>query len=191
MKLSVAFMEVCSTCEASTKCGLKEEGLFDLCPKLKTIEKTTKPQVQKENTSGVIDKEILRRYFGYSEFRQLQQDIILDVLKGNDTLVLMPTGGGKSLCYQYPSLLFKGLTIVVSPLISLMKNQVDSLRQNGIAAEYINSSLNYEDITKIKSALLHNSIRLLYVAPERLTIPAFLSFLKGLKISLFAIDEAH
>ncbi|MDP3105867.1 MAG: DNA helicase RecQ [Candidatus Methanoperedens sp.] len=184
-------MQVCITCEASTWCGLKEEGLFDLCPKIKTAEIKVKPEVEKDSTTAVIDKEILRRYFGYSEFRQLQQDIILDVLKGNDVLVLMPTGGGKSLCYQYPSLLFKGLTIVVSPLISLMKNQVDSLRQNGIPAEYINSSLNYEDISKIKSALLQNRIRLLYVAPERLTIPTFLSFLKGLKISLFAIDEAH
>ncbi len=182
-------MQVCSKCEASARCGLKDEGLFDLCPKLKPVEKTVKPQAQKDSTS--IDKEILRRYFGYSEFRQLQQDIILDVLKGNDVLVLMPTGGGKSLCYQYPSLLLKGLTIVVSPLISLMKNQVDSLRSNGIAAEYINSSLNYEEIVKIKSALLQNSVRLLYIAPERLTIPSFLSFLKGLKISLFAIDEAH
>jgi ATP-dependent DNA helicase RecQ len=148
-----------------------------------------KPKI--ETDAPVIDKELLRRYFGYSEFRQLQQDIILDVLKGNDVLVLMPTGGGKSLCYQYPSLLFKGLTIVVSPLISLMKNQVDSLRSNGIAAEYLNSSLNYEEIKKIKSALMQNSIQLLYIAPERLAIPAFLSFLKGLKISLFAIDEAH
>ncbi len=191
MELSIAFMQVCSTCEASTRCGLKEEGLFDLCPKIKTPEKTVKPQVEKEATTAVIDKEILRRYFGYSEFRQLQQDIILDVLKGNNVLVLMPTGGGKSLCYQYPSLLFKGLTIVVSPLISLMKNQVDNLRQNGIPAEYINSSLNYEEITKIRSALLQNRVRLLYIAPERLTIPSFLSFLKGLKISLFAIDEAH
>ncbi|MDP3103891.1 MAG: RecQ family ATP-dependent DNA helicase, partial [Candidatus Methanoperedens sp.] len=119
------------------------------------------------------------------------QDIINDVLKGNDVLVLMPTGGGKSLCYQYPSLLFKGLTLVVSPLISLMKDQVDRLRQNGIAAEYFNSSLNYEEKTKIKSALLQNKIRLLYVAPEGLTLSSFLSFLKGLKISLFAIDEAH
>ncbi len=184
-------MQVCSTCEASTRCGLKDEGLFDLCPKLKTVEKTVKPQAQKDGTSTVIDKEILRRYFGYSEFRQLQQDIILDVLKGKDVLVLMPTGGGKSLCYQYPSLLFKGLTIVISPLISLMKNQVDSLRSNGIPAEYLNSSLNYEEITKIKSALLQNRVRLLYIAPERLAIPTFLSFLKGLKISLFAIDEAH
>jgi ATP-dependent DNA helicase RecQ len=184
-------MQVCSTCEASTRCGLKDEGLFDLCPKLKTVEKMVKPEVQKECTTRGIDKEILRRYFGYSEFRQLQQDIILDVLKLNDVLVLMPTGGGKSLCYQYPSLLFKGLTIVVSPLISLMKNQVDSLRSNGIPAEYINSSLNYKEILKIKSAILQNRVRLLYIAPERLTIPSFLSFLKGLKISLFAIDEAH
>lgn len=184
-------MQVCSTCEASSRCGLKDEGLFDLCPKMKTVETTVKPHEQKDSTAAVIDKEILRRYFGYSEFRRLQQDIILDVLKGNDVLVLMPTGGGKSLCYQYPSLLLKGLTIVVSPLISLMKNQVDSLRQNGIPAEYINSSLNYEQIIKIKSALLQNMVRLLYIAPERLTIPSFLSFLKGLKISLFAIDEAH
>ncbi|MCX9026081.1 MAG: DNA helicase RecQ [Candidatus Methanoperedens sp.] len=187
--MSIAFMQVCSTCEASVRCGLKDEGLFDLCPKSKTVEKTVKPRTEKDGT--VIDKELLRRYFGYSEFRQLQQDIILDVLKGNDVLVLMPTGGGKSLCYQYPSLLFKGLTIVVSPLISLMKNQVDSLRSNGIRAEYINSSLNYEEIIKIKSDLLQNRVRLLYIAPERMTIPTFLSFLKGLKISLFAIDEAH
>ncbi len=184
-------MQVCSACEASGRCGLKNEGLFDLCPKLKTVEKIVKPQIQKESATAGIDKNLLRQYFGYSEFRQLQQDIILDVLNGNDVLVLMPTGGGKSLCYQYPSLLFKGLTIVVSPLISLMKNQVDSLRQNGIAAEYLNSSLNYEDITRIKSALLQNRVRLLYIAPERLTIPSFLSYLKGLKISLFAIDEAH
>ncbi|HWR26301.1 MAG TPA: DEAD/DEAH box helicase, partial [candidate division Zixibacteria bacterium] len=157
-------MQVCSTCEASTRCGLKDEGLFDLCPKIKTSEIMVKPQVQQDRTTAAIDKDLLRRYFGYSEFRQLQQDIILDVLKGNNVLVLMPTGGGKSLCYQYPSLLFKGLTIVVSPLISLMKNQVDSLRSNGIPAEYINSSLKYEEILKIKSSLLQNRIRLLYIA---------------------------
>jgi len=193
-------MQVCSTCEASSRCGLKEDGLFDLCPKMKTVGKTAQVQLQIEpeekkqkigTDTPVIDKEILRRYFGYSDFRQLQQDIILDVLKGNDVLVLMPTGGGKSLCYQYPSLVFKGLTIVVSPLISLMKNQVDSLRSNGISAEYLNSSLNYEESSKIKSALMQNRVRLLYVAPERLAIPTFLSFLKGLNISLFAIDEAH
>ncbi len=184
-------MQVCSSCEVSDRCRLKDEELFDLCPKFKTVEKTVKPQVQKDSATACIDKEILRRYFGYSEFRQLQQDIIIDVLKKNDVLVLMPTGGGKSLCYQYPSLLFEGLTIVVSPLIALMKNQVDNLRSNGITAEYINSSLNYKEITKIKSALLQNRVRLLYIAPERLAIPTFLSFLKGLKISLFAIDEAH
>src|SRR3989337_317133 len=146
-------MQFCSTCEASARCGLKDEGLFDLCPKMKNIEKTS--GAQKDGMTAVIDKEILRRYFGYSEFRQLQQDIILDVLNGNDVLVLMPTGGGKSLCYQYPSLLFKGLTIVVSPLISLMNNQVDSLRSNGIPAEDINSSLNYQKIMKKKFELLN------------------------------------
>src|SRR5659263_286371 len=191
-------MQVCSTCEASSRCGLKNDGLFDLCPKMKTVGKKAVLQVQiepeeekVETNTPVIDKELLRRYFGYSEFRQLQQDIILDVLKGNDVLVLMPTGGGKSLCYQYPSLLFKGLTIVVSPLISLMKNQVDSMRSNGIPAEYLNSSLNYEESKKIKSALLQNTIKLLYVAPERLAIPSFLSYLKGLNIILFSIEEAH
>ncbi|MCX9083440.1 MAG: DNA helicase RecQ [Candidatus Methanoperedens sp.] len=184
-------MQVCSTCEASDRCGLKEDGLFDLCPNIKNVDNTIKTKVQPESTASDIDKEILRRYFGYSEFRHLQQDIILDVLKGNDVLVLMPTGGGKSLCYQYPSMLFKGLTIVISPLISLMKNQVDSLKSNGIPAEYLNSSLNYKESTKIKSDLLKNKVKLLYIAPERLAIPTFLSFLKGLKISLFAIDEAH
>ncbi|PWB56935.1 MAG: DNA helicase RecQ [Candidatus Methanoperedenaceae archaeon] len=181
-------MKACGSCEASDKCGLKDEGLFDLCPKFKTSEDSG---IIVRHPDDVIDYEILRRYFGYSEFRQLQKDIIQDVLKGNDVLVLMPTGGGKSLCYQYPSLVFKGLTIVISPLISLMKNQVDSMRLNGITAEFINSSLNYQDIQRIKSDLLQNRIKLLYIAPERFTIPTFLSFLKGLKISLFAIDEAH
>ncbi|VVB94284.1 putative ATP-dependent RNA helicase [uncultured archaeon] len=184
-------MQACITCEASNKCGLKDERLFDLCPKLKTFEDPGKINLHPDEKNPVIDYNLLSRYFGYSEFRLLQKDIILDVLKGNDVLVLMPTGGGKSLCYQYPSILFKGLTIVISPLISLMKNQVDSMRMNGIAAEFINSSLNYEDIIKIKSALLQNKVRLLYIAPERFTIPSFLSFLKGLKINLFAIDEAH
>ncbi|VVB86168.1 putative ATP-dependent RNA helicase [uncultured archaeon] len=183
-------MQVCRTCEASGKCGLKDEGLFDLCPKMKIVEEPGKVDTQNE-IRPVIDHSILRRYFGYSEFRPLQKDIIQDVLNGKDTLVLMPTGGGKSLCYQYPSLLFKGLTIVISPLISLMKNQVDSMRMNGIQAEFINSSLSYEEVTKIKSALVQNRVRLLYIAPERFTIPSFLSFLKGLKINIFAIDEAH
>ncbi|MFZ3167442.1 MAG: RecQ family ATP-dependent DNA helicase [Candidatus Methanoperedens sp.] len=184
-------MQACGRCEALDKCGLKDEGLFDLCPKLRTFEDQKKIDTGSNGTNPVIDYDILRRYFGYPEFRQLQKDIILDVLKGNDVLVLMPTGGGKSLCYQYPSLLFKGLTIVISPLISLMKNQVDSMRMNGIPAEFINSSQSYQDIIKIKSALLQNNIRLLYIAPERFTVPSFLSFLKGLNISLFAIDEAH
>ncbi len=196
-------MQACSTCEDNNKCRLKEAGFFEICPKLGALQKhnegiqdCSKKSVDqvRENLSlpdTRIDFKTLNKYFGYSKFRPLQNEIILDVLNGKDVLVLMPTGGGKSLCYQYPSLLSDGMTIVVSPLISLMKNQVDSLKSNGIDAEYINSSLNYDDIKRIKSALQQHKIKLLYIAPERLTIPSFLAFLKGLKINLFAIDEAH
>lgn len=194
-------MQVCSTCGDYNECELKEDGFFDLCPRFKEIEKSNKngpgfdlnnPDPLKPGRKDIeIDYEILQKYFGFSEFRPLQNEIITSVLDRKDSLVLMPTGGGKSLCYQYPSLLFDGITIVVSPLISLMKNQVDSLRSNGISAAYINSSLNYEEINNIRSDLEKNLIRLLYIAPERLAIPSFLSFLKGLRISLFAIDEAH
>ncbi len=203
MKVSIANMQVCSTCEDNNKCRLKEAAFFEICPKLGALQKHNE-KIQgcaeksvdqtRENlnlTDTRIDFKTLNKYFGYSKFRPLQNEIILDVLNGKDVLVLMPTGGGKSLCYQYPSLISDGMTIVVSPLISLMKNQVDSLKSNGIEAEYINSSLNYDDVRRIKSALSQNKIRLLYIAPERLTIPSFLTFLKGLKVSLFAIDEAH
>jgi len=135
--------------------------------------------------------EALKKYFGYTEFRPLQQEIISAILEHRDVFVLMPTGGGKSLCYQLPSILQAGLTIVVSPLISLMKDQVDSLRDYGISAAYLNSSLNHEQIAFVKTQLIKNEIKLLYVAPERLMMPAFLEFLKQLPVSLFAIDEAH
>ncbi len=196
-------MQACSTCEDNNKCRLKEAGFFEICPKLGALqnhnekiqgcaEKSIDPIRENLNlTDTRIDFKTLNKYFGYSKFRPLQNEIILDVLNKKDVLVLMPTGGGKSLCYQYPALLSDGMTIVVSPLISLMKNQVDSLKSNGVDAEYINSSLNYDDIKRIKSALQQNKIKLLYIAPERLTIPSFLAFLKGLKINLFAIDEAH
>ncbi len=177
-------MQVCTDCEDYNKCGLKDDGFFELCHKLNPVQKL-------DTTAVNIDYRILRKYFGYPEFRPLQKDIIIDVLKRKDVLVLMPTGGGKSLCYQYPSLLFNGLTIVVSPLISLMKNQVDSLKSNGIEAAYINSSLNYDEIKNIKSDVEKNKIKLLYISPERLTIQSFSAFLRGLKISLFAVDEAH
>ena len=133
----------------------------------------------------------LQKYFGYTSFLPLQKEIITDVLQNNDVFVLMPTGGGKSLCYQIPSLLLDGVTIVVSPLIALMKDQVDGLKANGISAAYINSSLRFEQINQIKSELLENRISILYVAPERIVLPDFLSLLQNLNVNLIAIDEAH
>ncbi len=134
---------------------------------------------------------VLRKYFGYSSFRPLQKEIITDILNGKDVFVLMPTGAGKSICYQVPALLSDGLTIVVSPLISLMKDQVDGMRQNGIACAYLNSSLSRKDQDAIYTQLLANKIKLLYVAPERLMQNAFVEFLQKLRVSSFAIDEAH
>lgn len=136
-------------------------------------------------------RQTLQKFFGYSEFRHLQEEIIQAVLNKNDVFVLMPTGGGKSLCYQLPSVIQDGLTIVISPLISLMKDQVDNLLANGISAAFINSSLDYDQIDEIKVRLSQGSIKLLYVAPERLMMPHFLTFIDRLKISLFAVDEAH
>ena len=134
---------------------------------------------------------ILKSRFGYDSFREHQEEIIGNVLAGRDSLVLMPTGGGKSLCYQLPALVLDGVTLVVSPLIALMKDQVDALNHNGIAARYINSSLSAFEIERVRSQLLAGQIRLLYVAPERLALPAFRRFLSGLNLSLIAIDEAH
>lgn len=133
----------------------------------------------------------LKQYFGYTTFHPLQEEIIMDILQKKDVFVLMPTGGGKSLCYQLPSVINDGVTIVVSPLIALMKDQVDSLRANGIPSAFINSSISETEIQKIKAQLLRNEIKLLYVAPERIMTQSFLPFVQKLKISLFAIDEAH
>lgn len=136
-------------------------------------------------------KTLLKQYFGYDEFRYPQKEIISDVLNKKDVFVLMPTGGGKSLCYQLPALMLNGLTIVVSPLIALMKDQVDSLKQNGIKAEFFNSTLSSGEKDKIRKDLLNQKISLLYVAPERLMHDNFLDLLQNLNLSLFAIDEAH
>ena len=133
----------------------------------------------------------LKQYFGYTEFRPLQKDIIMDVLAKKDVFVLMPTGGGKSLCYQLPAILQEGITIVISPLIALMKDQVDSLVQNGIPAAFFNSTLTGSEKDIITKKVKANELKLLYVAPERLMQPEFLELLKTLNISLFAIDEAH
>jgi ATP-dependent DNA helicase RecQ len=134
---------------------------------------------------------VLQRYFGYDSFRQNQGDIIDSVLAGNDALVVMPTGGGKSLCFQVPALMLPGLTIVISPLISLMKDQVDNLRANGISAEFLNSSLSTNQVTAIYDKLNHGFVKILYVSPERLALDQFKKYLSTLTISLIAIDEAH
>ena len=135
--------------------------------------------------------ETLKHHFGYDSFRMGQADIIQNLLAGQDSLVLMPTGGGKSMCYQLPAILLPGITIVVSPLIALMKDQVDSLTRQGISAAYINSSLDGEQINQIFQRLNSGDIKLLYVAPERLTSYRFKQQISLLHISLFAIDEAH
>ncbi|MBD3610626.1 MAG: DNA helicase RecQ [Gammaproteobacteria bacterium] len=134
---------------------------------------------------------ILQTVFGYDAFRGQQAEIINHVVNGHDALVLMPTGGGKSLCYQIPALLRNGVAIVISPLIALMQDQVDALRQHGVHAAYLNSSLSTEQVYEVESALRQGTIELLYVAPERLMLPRTLELFQQLSISLFAIDEAH
>jgi ATP-dependent DNA helicase RecQ len=135
--------------------------------------------------------ELLKKHFGYDSFRPLQQEIITRITSGKDTVALLPTGGGKSLCYQLPALMFDGVTIVISPLISLMKDQVDQLTTNGIPAAFINSSLSYEELSDVYERALLGKIKILYLAPERLKAAGFEDFLQQLKISLLAVDEAH
>ncbi len=138
--------------------------------------------------------ESLKKYFGFGSFKGDQEAIIRNVLAGNDTFVLMPTGGGKSLCYQLPSLIMDGTAIVISPLIALMKNQVDAMRnlseEDGVA-HFINSSLNKAAVDQVKRDILSGQTKLLYVAPESLTKEEYIDFLKNIKISFYAVDEAH
>ena len=138
--------------------------------------------------------ETLKKYFGFDTFKGEQEQIIRSLLDGNDTFVLLPTGGGKSLCYQLPSLLMEGVAIVISPLIALMKNQVDAMRHYGEedgVAHFLNSSLNKSAIDQVKSDILAGKTKLLYVAPESLTKEENVEFLKSVKISFYAVDEAH
>lgn len=136
----------------------------------------------------------LKLHFGFDTFKGNQEDIIKSLLDGNDTFVLMPTGGGKSLCYQLPSLLMEGTAIVISPLIALMKNQVDAMRnfseEDGVA-HFLNSSLNKAAVDQVKSDILSGKTKLLYVAPESLTKEEYIEFLKNVSISFYAVDEAH
>lgn len=133
----------------------------------------------------------LKEYFGYDRFRHHQEDIIKSVISGHDVLALMPTGGGKSLCYQLPGLFLEGVTLVISPLISLMQDQVYNLRQHNIEAHFWNSTLSYQQKQDLEDKLNRGEVDFLYLAPEAILNPSSLLFLKGLKISLIAIDEAH
>lgn len=134
---------------------------------------------------------VLKKYFGYESFRSLQAKVINSVLDGEDTLVLMPTGGGKSMCYQLPAIVLSGVTLVISPLIALMKDQVDSLERKKIPSAFINSSLSFMEIKKVKSDVVSGEIKILYIAPERFNLPSFRNWLKSVDVSLIAVDEAH
>ena len=136
-------------------------------------------------------KDALKKYFGYDSFRPMQAEIIEQVYEGRDSLVLMPTGGGKSICYQVPAVTLEGTTVVISPLIALMKDQVEALRANGIEAAFLNSSLDEPDQRAVEDKFFNGELQLLYVSPEKLTSRDFLPLLKRVKISLFAVDEAH
>ena len=140
-------------------------------------------------------EEALKYFFGYDNFRLGQKKIIQEALNERDLLAIMPTGGGKSLCFQLPALLKPGLTVVVSPLIALMQDQVDALRDNGIGATFLNSTLSWDEVRSRQAAILEGKIKLLYVAPERLLADNFASFLHQIAtqvgISTIAIDEAH
>lgn len=136
-------------------------------------------------------KETLKIHFGYDEFKTGQEELIDGVMNGRDVLGIMPTGGGKSLCYQLPAVMLSGLTVVVSPLISLMKDQVDSLNEIGISATFINSSVNNNELMNRVRDIRNNKYKIVYVAPERLSTSMFLNLVRDIELSLVAIDEAH
>ena len=135
--------------------------------------------------------EALKKYFGYDQFRPMQDEIIQSVFDKKDTLVLMPTGGGKSICYQIPAIVLPGTCVVISPLISLMKDQVEGLISNGVAAAFLNSTLSAKAIRQVEADLLAQKLDLLYISPEKITSAGFLPILKRININLLAIDEAH
>ena len=145
-------------------------------------------------TTSISPQEALKKYFGFKAFKGQQEDIIKNILNGKNTFVIMPTGGGKSMCYQLPALMCEGTALVVSPLIALMKNQVDSVRgfsEDDSVAHVLNSSLSKTEITKVKKDITDKKTKLLFVAPESLTKQENIDFLKTVKISFVAIDEAH
>ncbi|MBP9478829.1 MAG: DNA helicase RecQ [Sebaldella sp.] len=134
---------------------------------------------------------ILKKYFGYDTFRRGQEDVINSIVSGRDILAIMPTGGGKSVCYQIPALMLDGLTIVISPLISLMKDQVDTLNELGIKASFINSTLSDNEIFHILTDVKNDKTKILYIAPERLNSLGFINLMRSLNVSMIAVDESH
>ena len=147
--------------------------------------------LQPKNYVSSQARTVLKEVFGYDDFRHSQEQIIDSLVSGKDCLVLMPTGGGKSMCYQIPALLRDGVTIVVSPLIALMQDQVEALRQLGVSAGFLNSTQEPEQRQGIRNALVSGELKLLYLSPERLLMPEMLEFLSALNVAMFAIDEAH
>jgi superfamily II DNA helicase RecQ len=178
--------------------GYPDMECVDIDVELLTVQENTQENLKpigklKTDSPDMDPLKILQQQFGYSSFRLHQEAIIQSVLKKKDTFVLMPTGGGKSICYQIPALIFDGLALVVSPLIALMKDQVDALKVNGIEAAYINSTQSYQEQEAILAKARSKQLKLLYLAPERLlgNSASFLKTLTSFNISLVAIDEAH
>ena len=157
--------------------------------KLQTMESTLPTDTT--STADNPAQHILQKIFGYTEFRLQQRDIVEHVISGGDALVLMPTGGGKSLCYQIPAIIRDGVGIVVSPLIALMQDQVEALQENGVRAAFLNSTMDTAEINSLEREIQHGDIDMLYVAPERLMMPRTLQLLERIPVALFAIDEAH
>ena len=158
-------------------------------PDIVNAELSLSPSIESSNNASLFDT--LRKVFGFREFRPNQEQIVRAILEKRDVFAVMPTGGGKSLCYQLPAVMLPGTCIVISPLISLMKDQVDGARANGIRAAFLNSSLSFEERERVMHDLLSNSLDLLYVAPERFTLDQFRDMLAQVKISMAVIDEAH
>src|SRR6478752_1316848 len=157
----------------------------------KTVKKAAKSATSKK--TGHNASESLQEFFGFDKFKGDQEAIINSVLDGDDTFVIMPTGGGKSLCYQLPALMMEGTAIIISPLIALMKNQVDQIRSfsHDTVAHFLNSSLTKTEITKVKHDVTDGQTKMLYIAPETLKKDETIDFLKSINISFVAVDEAH
>ena len=139
----------------------------------------------------MMPKQILKKYWGFDQFRPVQQDIVESVLNNQDTLALLPTGGGKSICFQVPALLKEGLTLVISPLIALMKDQVEGLKKKGIRAEAIFSGMHHTQVDRILDNAIYGNVKILYLSPERIKSRMFSDRLERMNVDLIAVDEAH